>query len=93
MTRPLRVEFAGAVYYLTSRGNAKQAIFLDEKDFADFLDVLCLKVILQDLTPLYLYNDIHKRRGEMYFDKTKENKTRITNSNYFTFKWTSIFIL
>jgi len=41
MTRPLRIEFAGAVYHITSRGNAKQAIFLDEKDFADFLGVLC----------------------------------------------------
>jgi len=44
MTRPLRIEFAGAVYHLTSRGNAKQAIFLDEKDFADFLGVLGLVV-------------------------------------------------
>jgi len=39
MTRPLRIEFAGAVYRLTSRGNARQVIFLDEKDFADFLGV------------------------------------------------------
>jgi len=35
---------AGAVYHLTSKGNAQQAIFLDEKDFADFLGVLCLVV-------------------------------------------------
>jgi len=41
MTRPLRIEFEGAVYHITSRGNARQAIFLDEKDFADFLRVLC----------------------------------------------------
>ncbi len=41
MTRPLRIEFKGAVYHITSRGNAQQAIFLDEKDFADFLSVLC----------------------------------------------------
>jgi hypothetical protein len=27
----------GAVYHLTSRGNTQQAIFLDEKDFTDFL--------------------------------------------------------
>jgi putative transposase len=44
MTRPLRIEFAGAVYHLTSRGNAKQVIFLDEKDFTDFLGVLSLVV-------------------------------------------------
>jgi len=41
MTRPLRIEFKGAVYHITSRGNARQAIFLDEKDFTDFLTVLC----------------------------------------------------
>jgi len=44
MTRPLRIEFKGAVYHITSRGNARQVIFLDEKDFADFLRVLCFVV-------------------------------------------------
>jgi REP element-mobilizing transposase RayT len=34
----------GAVYHLTSRGNAKQTIFLLEKDFADSLGVLGLVV-------------------------------------------------
>ena len=41
MTRPLRIEFNGAVYHVTSRGNTRQAIFLTEEDFADFLRVLC----------------------------------------------------
>ena len=41
MTRPLRIEFKGAVYHLTFRGNAKQVTFLIEKDFADFLRILC----------------------------------------------------
>jgi len=50
MTRPLRIEFKGAVYHIASRGNARKTIFLTEKDFTDFLLVLCLKVILQDLT-------------------------------------------
>jgi len=27
----------GAVYHIISRGNAKEAIFLEEKDFTDFL--------------------------------------------------------
>jgi len=44
MSRPLRIEFEGALYHVTSRGNAKQAIFLDEDDFANFLDILCLVV-------------------------------------------------
>jgi hypothetical protein len=30
MARPLRLEFPGALYHVTARGNAQQAIFLDE---------------------------------------------------------------
>jgi REP element-mobilizing transposase RayT len=37
MARPLRICFAGAVYHLTSRGNARERIFLDEFDFEAFL--------------------------------------------------------
>ncbi|MBC7098884.1 transposase [Candidatus Bipolaricaulota bacterium] len=40
MARPLRVEFPGAIYHITSRGNAGQAIFLDDKDRLSFLDLL-----------------------------------------------------
>lgn len=40
MARPLRLEFEGAVYHLTARGNARQAIFLDDYDRLRFLDVL-----------------------------------------------------
>ena len=32
MARPLRLEFPGALYHLTSRGNAQQAIFVDDWD-------------------------------------------------------------
>jgi REP element-mobilizing transposase RayT len=44
MTRPLRIEFKGAVYHITSGGNTRQSIFLTEEDFADFLKVLCFMV-------------------------------------------------
>jgi putative transposase len=40
MARPLRIEFAGAVYHVTSRGNARQPIFLDRADWEGFLDIL-----------------------------------------------------
>lgn len=40
MTRPLRIEFNGALYHITSRGNARQAIFLKGEDFTDFLGIL-----------------------------------------------------
>lgn len=34
MARPLRIAFPGALYHVTSRGNARAAVFLDEGDFA-----------------------------------------------------------
>jgi putative transposase len=40
MARPLRIEYAGAVYHVTSRGNARQRIFDDAWDRESFLNVL-----------------------------------------------------
>ncbi|MEA3223768.1 MAG: hypothetical protein U9P49_11475 [Thermodesulfobacteriota bacterium] len=40
MSRPLCIEFPCAVYHVTSRGNARQDIFLDDQDRATFLAVL-----------------------------------------------------
>ena len=40
MARPLRLEFPGAVYHVTSRGNTRQAIFLDRDDEESFFGVL-----------------------------------------------------
>jgi putative transposase len=38
MARPLRIEFSRALYHVTSRGNARQDIFLDDQDREAFLD-------------------------------------------------------
>jgi len=40
MSRPLRLEFAGALYHITSRGNERKIIYFDEDDFLLFLDIL-----------------------------------------------------
>src|SRR5436190_7752054 len=40
MARPLRVEFEDAIYHLCARGNARQAIFHDERDRARFVELL-----------------------------------------------------
>lgn len=40
MARPLRIEFAGALYHITSRGDRREAIFEDDEDREMFLDVL-----------------------------------------------------
>jgi REP element-mobilizing transposase RayT len=37
MARPLRLEFPGAIYHVTARGNAQGAIFLDDHDREGFL--------------------------------------------------------
>lgn len=39
MARPLRIEFAGALYHVTARGD-RQDIFLTDKDRIDFLNIL-----------------------------------------------------
>lgn len=40
MARPLRIEFPGAVYHITSRGNEQKDVFRDDKDRTFFLDIL-----------------------------------------------------
>jgi len=40
MSRPLRIEYPGAVYHVTARGNADQPIFTEPADGARFLDLL-----------------------------------------------------
>lgn len=40
MARPLRLEFPGAVYHVTSRGNARQPIVADDRDRLQFLTLL-----------------------------------------------------
>lgn len=40
MGRPLRVEYAGALYHITSRGNERKKIFLEDRDRKKFLGIL-----------------------------------------------------
>jgi putative transposase len=40
MSRPLRIEFAGGLYHVTSPGDGREAIFLTEEDRRLFLGVL-----------------------------------------------------
>ena len=40
MARPLRIEYAGAIYHVMSRGNARQKVFFDERDYGRFLEGL-----------------------------------------------------
>ena len=40
MARPLRLEFAGALYHITSRGNRCEAIYLTDNDRDAYLSTL-----------------------------------------------------
>ena len=40
MARPIRIEYAGALYHVTSRGNRQEAIYEDDIDRQTFLSVL-----------------------------------------------------
>jgi REP element-mobilizing transposase RayT len=40
MARPLRIEFPGAVYHVTSRGDRREPIFVDDEDRQGLLEVV-----------------------------------------------------
>ena len=40
MARALRIEYPGAVYHITSRGNERRVIFHDDEDREQFLRLL-----------------------------------------------------
>jgi len=40
MVRPLRIEYDGAIYHVTSRGNERKNIFKDDEDRLLFLNIL-----------------------------------------------------
>ncbi len=40
MVRQARIEYSGALYHITSRGNAKQDIFVNDEDRIEFLEIL-----------------------------------------------------
>ncbi len=45
MSCPLRTEYPGAFYHVTSRGNARKAIYWDDDDRTAFLTVLCEMIV------------------------------------------------
>lgn len=40
MARPIRIEFAGALYHVTTRGDRREDIFISDQDRIDFLAIL-----------------------------------------------------
>ena len=44
MSRPLRVQYPGALYHVTGRGNERKAIFKDDADRREFLHILAQSI-------------------------------------------------
>jgi len=40
MSRPLRIEYPGAWYHVMNRGRRSEAVFIEEDNFSDFIDLL-----------------------------------------------------
>lgn len=54
MSRPLRIEFEGALYHITARGNEKKSIFLDDWDRKKFKEII-QKVLKQSGAIVHCY--------------------------------------
>ena len=54
MARPIRIEYEGAVYHVTIRGNERKALFKHDRDRERFIQVLAGSVERYDVR-LYLY--------------------------------------
>ena len=72
MARPLRIEFPGAIYHVTSRGDRREPIFEDDEDRRTFLAVVAQATERFDATVLaYCLMDnhyhfvIHTRRANL----------------------------
>ena len=48
MARPLRLEYPGAVYHVTARGNARQPIYLGVEDRGRFAGLPVCEMAQQD---------------------------------------------
>ena len=61
MARPLRIQFAGAVYHVTCRGNEKKDIFRQDDDRRTFLKILVnpFEYIRKPSQPVLMTNHFH----------------------------------
>jgi putative transposase len=52
MARQLRIQYPGAYYHVTSRGNERQDIYRDEMDYQVFLEKLAVSLDVHNVTLL-----------------------------------------
>jgi len=52
MARPLRIQYPGAYYHVTCRGNDRRRIFCDEEDYSAFIEKLELSLEIYNVVLL-----------------------------------------
>ena len=83
MARALRIEYPGAVYHITSRGNKKDLIFLNSKDRFDFFSTFNSVVNLHNwICHAYCLMDNHYHLLIETPDGNLSDGMRDLNSNY-----------
>jgi len=72
MARPLRIEFPGAIYHVTSRGDRREPIFDDDADRETFIDVVARALMRFDACALafclmdnHYHLVLHTRRANL----------------------------
>ncbi len=72
LSRPLRIEFPGAIYHVTTRGNRREPIYHDEKDRRSHLNVIAqamdrfdAQVLAYCLMGNHYHMVLHTRRGNL----------------------------
>lgn len=72
MSRPLRIEYPGAVYHLMNRGSARQKVFLRSADYREFLktiseanDLWGIEVFAYCLMPNHYHLCLRTPRGNL----------------------------
>lgn len=73
MGRPLRIEFPGAHYHVTSRGNERKEIFKNQKDREQFLSYLESSAHRHHPMPRRHFSQ-SGRRSQLQANNTRENK-------------------
>ena len=65
MARPLRIEYEGAVYYVTARGSERGKIFFSKRDYEKFKEYLAEERGLRDRVYILHYILKHSNKCRM----------------------------
>ena len=75
MSRPLRLEFPGALYHVTARGWERRTIVRDDRDRQQWLDLFSRHLRLLGREPVPFF---HRLCGEAVFRRVATSQTATT---------------